>query len=105
MPTGTPPFLIPYIYFIEIISFLSKGFSLGIRLAANMFAGHVLLHIIAEGSIFFFVYSLYSIIIFFIILILLSIFMILEMLIAFLQGYVFIILSIIYFDDMIKEEH
>jgi ATP synthase subunit 6 len=59
IPAGTPLMMIPYIFIIELISFLSKGFSLGIRLTANMFAGHVLLNIISKGIMFFFFYIMY----------------------------------------------
>lgn len=50
-PSGSPPTLAPLLVPIELLSFLSRPFSLGIRLFANMLAGHVLLKIMA-GFIF-----------------------------------------------------
>jgi len=47
VPAGVPGPLLLLIVPIEFISYLTRGFSLGIRLTANMFAGHTLLKIIA----------------------------------------------------------
>lgn len=47
VPSGIPMALAPIIVTIEFISYLTRAISLGIRLLANMFAGHTLLKIIA----------------------------------------------------------
>lgn len=47
-PTGTPLWLAPLIVPLELISFFARPFTLAIRLAANMIAGHVLLKIFAS---------------------------------------------------------
>src|ERR1700740_1136349 len=47
LPSGVPLWLAPLIVIIEIISYVMRALSLGIRLAANMFAGHTLLKILA----------------------------------------------------------
>lgn len=47
LPPGLPIFIAPLVFLIEIVSYLSRPFSLGIRLAANMTAGHTLIHVIA----------------------------------------------------------
>lgn len=47
VPSGVPMVLLPLIFSIELISYLTRGLSLGIRLTANMFAGHTLLKIIS----------------------------------------------------------
>lgn len=47
LPSGVPTWLAPLIVSIEIISYIMRALSLGIRLAANMFAGHTLLKILA----------------------------------------------------------
>jgi F-type H+-transporting ATPase subunit a len=104
-PSGTPILLSPYIFFIEIISFLSKGFSLGIRLTANMFAGHVLLNIISKGMMYFFFFSFLGVkLIFLLIICVVIFFFLLESLISFLQAYVFVILSSIYISEVSKIE-
>lgn len=45
-PTGTPMAMAPFIILIETVSYLSRAVSLGMRLFANMFAGHSLVKII-----------------------------------------------------------
>jgi F-type H+-transporting ATPase subunit a len=47
VPHGTPPLMIPLIFLIELISFLFRPFSLGLRLFVAMTAGHILLKVLA----------------------------------------------------------
>ncbi|MES2983843.1 MAG: F0F1 ATP synthase subunit A [Pseudomonadota bacterium] len=47
MPPGLPLWIAPLVLVIEIVSYLSRPLSLGIRLAANMTAGHTLIHVMA----------------------------------------------------------
>ncbi|MCW3835946.1 F0F1 ATP synthase subunit A [Sphingomonas canadensis] len=47
VPHGTPPLMIPLIFCIELISFLFRPFSLGLRLFVAMTAGHILLKVLA----------------------------------------------------------
>jgi F-type H+-transporting ATPase subunit a len=46
-PEGTPLMLVPVLALIELISYIAKGLSLGIRLGANIISGHLLLLILA----------------------------------------------------------
>jgi len=46
LPTGIPLIIGPFLIIIEIVSYLARGLSLGIRLFANMTAGHALLKIL-----------------------------------------------------------
>src|SRR3990167_9017350 len=46
VPKGVPQILLPLLVIIEIISYIARGFSLAIRLFANLMAGHSLLHIL-----------------------------------------------------------
>jgi F-type H+-transporting ATPase subunit a len=47
LPEGAPKILAPLIIVIEIISYLSRPISLSVRLFANMVAGHVMLKVFA----------------------------------------------------------
>jgi ATP synthase subunit 6 len=103
IPHGVPKVLLPLLFILEIISFLSRALSLAIRLFANMVAGHSLLHILA-GSLVNVGNSLKKIDNFFFFIILIPFIVILlvyflELGIAFLQAYVFIMLSLIYLKD------
>lgn len=91
-PLATAPILIP----IEIISYLSRPFSLSVRLFANMMVGHIMLKVLAG-----FVVSLG--VVFGIVPLAATVGVtILEFGIAFLQAYVFTILSCIYLNDAIN---
>jgi len=89
--------------FIEILSYLIRPFSLGIRLFANMLAGHTLIYILAS-----FCYSVALKFIFLSLvvpfLIIFVIFM-LEFSIAIIQTYVFTILTILYIKDVLNAIH
>lgn len=95
-PSGIQAGLLPLIILIELVSYLTRGFSLAIRLFANIMAGHTLLAILSMFVIklgkfqFFFGLSALFIIV---------VVLLLEVVIAFLQAYVFLILMLIYFTD------
>jgi F-type H+-transporting ATPase subunit a len=89
-PIATAPILIP----IELISYLSRPFSLAVRLFANMTVGHIMLKVLAGFVVALGVYGLVP----FALVIGITL---LEFGIAFLQAYVFTILSCIYLHDAI----
>lgn len=97
MPTGAPLALAPLLVIIEIASNLSRPIALGMRLAANLTAGHILLAILADFSCKLLFYS-YSIINLFPILIIMFM-TILEVGVLVIQAYVFCLLSMIYLKD------
>src|SRR5579871_823246 len=47
VPAGCPLSLLPLLVIIEFISYLTRNISLGLRLAANIFSGHMLLNILS----------------------------------------------------------
>lgn len=103
LPSGTPKFLIGFIFCIELMSYLIRTFSLSIRLFANMMAGHCLLYVFSLFVFNFFnMYFYFSIIFVCIIYLLLYL---LEICICFLQAYVFIILICIYINDSLHIHH
>ena len=89
---GLPWYMLPLLIPIEVISFLSRPISLSVRLFANMLAGHTLLKVFAG-----FVVSLG--IAGFLPLLFIVALTGLEILIAFLQAYVFAILTCLYIND------
>ncbi len=99
IPSGVPLFLLPLIIIIEIISYLSRPVSLSVRLFANMMAGHTMLKVFGG-----FVISL-GIICGWLPLSFTVALTGLEILIAFLQAYVFAILTCIYLNDALNLNH
>jgi F-type H+-transporting ATPase subunit a len=105
IPAGTPLGLIPLLVLVELLSYLSRSVSLGVRLGANMMAGHALIKIItffSYSTIFndlFSNFSLFALIIAFIPIIFITALISLEVGIAFLQSYVFIALTCSYIRD------
>lgn len=99
VPAGCPLGLLPLLVIIETISYLSRCISLGLRLGANIVSGHLLLAILSS-----FIYKIMaSGIIYFIIGLIPLGFVIalcgLELAIAFIQAYVFVILTSSYIKD------
>ena len=94
LPEGVPIILAPLMIAIEVISYFTRPFSLSVRLFANMMAGHTLLKVIGGFvvplGIFGFVPVAGLVAV-----------MGLEFLIAFLQAYIFTILTCIYINDAI----
>lgn len=97
VPAGTPLGLVPLLVVIESVSYITRGISLGVRLGANMIAGHLLLKIISGfiNKIKF---------VWWLPLILLSVLMILEISIGVLQSIVYILLVCTYIKDVIWKD-
>ncbi len=104
-PSGLPIYMYLLITPIEIISFVARPITLSVRLFANMLAGHVMLKIF--GSFVVALGGLGGIWAALAVLPLGAAFAItgLEFLVAFLQAYVFAILTVIYLNDVIHMNH
>jgi F-type H+-transporting ATPase subunit a len=101
IPAGTPLGLVPLLVLIELVSYLARAVSLGVRLAANVIAGHILLKILStfiytfiKQSILFFIIGIIPVLIF-------TALVGLELAIAVLQAIVFIILTCSYIRDAV----
>lgn len=95
LPHGTPWWLAPLMIFIEVFSYLARPFSLSIRLAANMMAGHTMLKVIA-GFVIALGWTLgWAPLAFLMVLTGFEIF------VALLQAYIFTILTCVYLNDAI----
>lgn len=106
VPKGVPIYILPLIVGIEVLSFISRPISHSVRLFANMLAGHIALKVFA-GFIILLGTALGAIgwvggVLPFAMIIALTA---LEMLVAFLQAYVFAILTCIYLNDAIHPGH
>ncbi len=101
MPAGSPLGLAPFLVVIEFVSHCAKAISLGVRLAANLTAGHLLFAILSgftwkmltAGGLLA-IASLFP----FVIVVFITV---LEMAVALIQGYVFCLLTTIYINDSI----
>jgi F-type H+-transporting ATPase subunit a len=106
VPSGIPIFILPLVVFIEIFSFFLRPISHSVRLFANMLAGHIALKVFAGfvamlgvslGAVGWIggmaplalTVAIYA----------------LEILVAFLQAYVFAILTVIYLNDALHPGH
>ena len=102
VPAGCPLGLLPLLVLIEFISYLARNVSLGLRLAANILSGHMLLNILSgftynimtSGFAFFFL-GLFP-------LAFIIAFSGLELGIAFIQAQVFVVLSCSYIKDALE---
>lgn len=105
VPHGVPGVLVPLVVAIEVISFLSRPISLSVRLFANMLAGHITLKVFAG-----FVTSLSAFGVIgwagAVLPLLMTIALTgLEFLVAFLQAYVFAVLTCMYLNDALHPGH
>jgi F-type H+-transporting ATPase subunit a len=97
-PDGIPAVMLPLLIVIEVISYLSRPISLSVRLFANMMAGHTMLKVFGA-----FVVALgWAGVVPFVVMVG---FTGLEVLIAFLQAFVFAILSCMYINDALHPHH
>ena len=102
IPAGTPLALVPLLVLIELISYLARAVSLGVRLFANIVAGHTLLKILST-----YLYKLFtgSLIIAIITLVPFTIFLALiglELAVSLIQAFVFTLLVCSYLRDAIE---
>ncbi len=104
VPSGVPGWLLPLIVLIEIISFLSRPVTLGLRLFANMLGGHIALKVFAGFVIALGGAGTY-IALAPLPLIAIVALTALEFLVAFLQAYVFAVLTSIYLNDALHPGH
>ncbi len=95
-PSGTPWWLLPLMIPIELVSQLARPVTLAVRLFANMTAGHTILNVLfalmlAGGLLFGWLPFAFTLFVY-----------VLEVLIAFIQAYIFTVLACVYIGDAIK---
>lgn len=92
LPHGTPWWMAPIMYLIELFSYLARPVSLSIRLSANMMAGHTMLKVIAGFVVTMGIAGVLP----------LSFLVVLtgfEIFVAILQAYIFTVLTCVYLND------
>jgi len=105
VPQGIPIYILPLIVFIEVLSFLSRPISHSVRLFANMLAGHITLKVFASFITLLGGLGIAGVVGATLPLALVVALTALELLVAFLQAYVFAILTCIYLNDAIHPGH
>nr|QXF78163.1 ATP synthase F0 subunit 6 [Hypanus guttatus] len=96
LPEGTPTLLVPVLIVIETISLFIRPLALGVRLTANLTAGHLLMQLIATAA-----FVLISIMpsVAFLTSLILFLLTILEVAVAMIQAYVFVLLLSLYLQE------
>jgi F-type H+-transporting ATPase subunit a len=107
VPPGVPAWIKPLMFVLEFVTyFISRPVSLALRLFGNMFAGHLLLLIFVLGGEYLLLHGAAAIkvsgVISFAFAIVMSFF---EVLVEFLQAYIFTLLSALYIAGAIADEH
>ena len=105
VPPGVPLWLFPLIVPIELLSFLVRPITLSVRLFANMMAGHLVLKVFAGFSVAMASMGVAGVAMGLIPAAFNVALIIFEFLVAFLQAYVFAILSCIYLKDTLEVHH
>src|ERR1700674_5746980 len=105
VPSGVPIYILPLIVLIEVMSFLSRPISHSVRLFANMLAGHITLKVFAGFVTMLGAAGLLGWLGAALPLVMIVALTALELLVAFLQAYVFAILTCIYLGEAIHAGH
>lgn len=99
VPKGVPVWLLPVLVIIEVFSYLTRPVSLSVRLFANMMAGHTMLKVFGSFVVGLGVLGGWAPLLFMVA------FTGLEILVAFLQAFVFAVLTCIYLNDALHMHH
>lgn len=105
VPQGVPGILVPLVVLIEVISFLSRPISLSVRLFANMLAGHITLKVFAGFVTSLSAFGVVGVAGAILPLAMTVAITALEFLVAFLQAYVFAVLTCMYLNDALHPGH
>ena len=105
MPSGVPIYLVPLVSFIEVLSFISRPLSHSVRLFGNILAGHITVQVFAGFVVMLAAWGALGWFGAILPLGMTVALLALDLLVAFLQAYVFAILTCIYLHDAIHPGH
>ncbi len=105
VPHGVPVYLLPLVVAIEVISFVSRPVSLSVRLFANMLAGHITLKVFSGFVVSLSALGAVGVAGSILPLAMAVALTALELLVAFLQAYVFAVLTCMYLNDALHPSH
>jgi F-type H+-transporting ATPase subunit a len=105
VPSGVPVYILPFVVVMEVISVLSRPISHSVRLFANMLAGHITLKVFGGFVTMIAGFGIAGWFGAALPLVMIVILTALELLVAFLQAYVFAILTCVYLNDAIHPGH
>jgi F-type H+-transporting ATPase subunit a len=105
VPSGVPIYILPLVSAIEVLSFFSRPVSHSVRLFANMLAGHITLKVFGGFVVMLGAAGIAGWFGAAVPLAMIIVLTALELLVAFLQAYVFAILTCIYLNDAIHPGH
>lgn len=101
-PEGIPIYLAPFFVVIEMMSFLFRPISLGMRLFANMVAGHIMIKVIAGFAVS--IASVAAVSYFAVVPVFVNVFLnLFKLVVCVLQAYVFVVLTCIYLSESVEE--
>lgn len=104
VPSGVPIYVLPLVSLIEIVSFLSRPVSHSVRLFANMLAGHITLKVFGGFAVMLIGSGTYAALTPLPVMMAIAL-TALEFLVAFLQAYVFAMLTCMYLNDALHPSH
>ena len=105
VPSGVPIYVLPLVVMIEVISFLSRPISHSVRLFANMLAGHITLKVFGGFVVMLLGAAGAATALAPLPLLMATALTALEFLVAFLQAYVFAMLTCMYLNDALHPAH
>ena len=108
VPPGLPGWITPVIFLLELVTYLiTRPLTLALRLFGNMFAGHMVIYLFVSGAFFFLLQGdgvllrLLSLPTF----LMAGVMLVFEILVQFLQAFVFALLAASYIAGAVAEEH
>lgn len=103
LPSGVPLFIAPILIFVELISYLFRPITLGFRLFANIFAGHVMLKLFADFcTMLIAAFGPLGVIASILPVVVMVLLFACEVIVVFIQCYIFMLITTMYLRDALR---